>query len=143
MMRYDVRLSGPATRGNRIGAALLRDLLDVLTDSARGALRLRVEGRSSAPGTQPGWLVSTADFEMVGIEPGSTVLVFEARPVSEAAAGAFDQGEFFEAFDPAVGPLTLVQESLAEAMEGNEDGTHSTTLCSIASSSWAGYSAVA
>jgi hypothetical protein len=120
-IRYTIRLEGPATHGRRVSAALLRDLLEFLTEGARGALRLRVEGRSSAPGSAPGWLAAAADFEFVGVESGSTVLVFEARPVAEAAGGALDQGEFFEPLDPADSPFTLLQESLADALSGRLD----------------------
>lgn len=123
LIRYSVRLSGANLQGRRIRGALLRDLLDFLTESARGALRLRAEGRSSAPGVTPSWLQAAADFDFIGIEPGSTILMLEARPLAEASDGALDQGEFFEPLDTADGPITLVQESLSDAVRGDADST--------------------
>ena len=58
MLKYSLRLLGPDARGARIGAGTLRAVLDVLTEGARGALRLRAEGRSAARGTVPEWLAS-------------------------------------------------------------------------------------
>ncbi len=55
MPKYSVRLVG-ANAGARIEGSLLRDLLDVLVEGARRAVRLRVDGRSSAPGSLPSWL---------------------------------------------------------------------------------------
>jgi hypothetical protein len=121
MLRYTLRLHGPFLHGTRISAGLLRDLIDVLTEGARGALRLRVEGRSVARGTPPQWLAAAADFELVAIEAGSTVLVFEAPSLSEVAGAVLEQGDLFQPLDEAVGCLGLVQESLEEATEGHED----------------------
>jgi hypothetical protein len=95
--------------------------MDVLAEGARGALRLRVEGRSSARGTAPHWLVTAADFDLVAIEEGSTLLVFEAQSLSDAAGGALDQGELFQPLDPTAAALTLVQESLDDATKGVRD----------------------
>jgi len=44
----------------------------VVLDATRGSLRLRVEGRSTARGNFPAWLRAATDFEVVGIEAGST-----------------------------------------------------------------------
>lgn len=71
--RYTVRLAGEQARGARIASSVLGELTDLLLDATRGALRQRVEGRSTAPGRVPVWLHRAATFDVVGLEPGSTV----------------------------------------------------------------------
>jgi hypothetical protein len=56
MSLHRLRLSGPGTHGSHVPAALLRDLLDALTDAVEQTVRLRVEGRSRAHGRAPAWL---------------------------------------------------------------------------------------
>ena len=48
MKTAKLRLSGQGLRGTHVSGPLLRDLLDVLVDAPRGAVRLRLEGRGSA-----------------------------------------------------------------------------------------------
>ena len=69
MPTYTIRLSGPGVPGaHRLPAPIVRDLLDAFDRGARGALRLRLEGRSSAPGPTPGWLERAARFDLA-LEP--------------------------------------------------------------------------
>ncbi|MBI4502900.1 MAG: hypothetical protein HY700_17275 [Gemmatimonadetes bacterium] len=121
MIRYTVRLSGPGVHGTRVSAGLLRDLLDVLTEGTRGALRLRVEGRSAARGTVPAWLLSASDFDLVALEEGSTVLVLEGPALAETPGGALKQADLFHDVDWSTGALTLLQESLQDAIEERRD----------------------
>jgi hypothetical protein len=121
MLQYQLRLHGSGIGGTRISAGILRDVLEVLTESARGALRLRVEGRSVAPGTVPQWIAAAADFDFVGLAEGSTVLLLEGRSLAESAPGLFGQGDLFQPIDPTLGSLSLVQESLHDAGTGAKD----------------------
>ena len=121
MLKYSLRLLGPDARGARIGAGTLKAVLDVLTEGARGALRLRAEGRSSARGTVPEWLARAADFDVLGFKPGSTVIELEARTLGEADPGRFGQGDLLLDLDPGESCLGLLQGSLAEALEGMQD----------------------
>lgn len=121
MLKYSLRLLGPEARGARISGRLLRAVLDVLTEGARGALRLRAEGRSTARGTVPSWLVRAADFDVIGFKPGSTVIELEASPLEEVAPERFAQGDFLLELNPADTSLGLLQGSLAEALEGKQD----------------------
>jgi hypothetical protein len=95
--------------------------MEVLTESARGALRLRVEGRSVAPGTVPQWIATAADFDFIGLAEGSTVLLLEARSLAESAPELFGQGDLFHSVDTTLGSLSLVQESLDDASRGVKD----------------------
>lgn len=121
MTKYSLRLLGPEARGARISAGLLKTVLDVLTEGARGAVRLRAEGRSTMRGTVPGWLVRGADFDVLGFRPGSTVVEFEAPVLREAAPERFGQGDLLLELHPEDTALGLFQASLADALEGKED----------------------
>lgn len=121
MLRYSLRLLGPDARGARISASLLRTVLDVLTEGTRGALRLRAEGRSSARGTIPAWLVRAADFDVLGFKPGSIIIEMEAPTLQEASPERFGQGDFLQELDPADTSLGLFQHSLTEALDGRQD----------------------
>lgn len=116
-----IRLSGPPARGVRIDGGLLRDLLDVLVDGCQQAVRLRVEGRSSAQGKAPVWLARAAAFDVVGLSEGSTVLVIEAPSLAEAAPERFSQTELFQFLEPARSSLDLLEESLGDVLAGKPD----------------------
>ena len=92
-----------------------------MLDATRGALRQRVEGRSTARGSLPAWLQAAADFEVVGFEAGSTVLLIEAKPLSEVAPSLFAQRELFEPIDPSDSAFGLMEQTLALAANGRSD----------------------
>jgi len=100
---------------------VLGDLTALLLDATRGALRLRVEGRSTARGSLPSWLGAAAEFEVVGIEGGSTVLVIEAPTLLEAAPGLFGQQALFEPIDAADSAFGVMEQTLRAAVAGRSD----------------------
>jgi hypothetical protein len=116
-----IRISGPGARGVRVEGALLRDLLDVLVDGCQQAVRLRVEGRSTAQGKPPAWVTRAASFDVVGLREGSTVLVVEAQSLAEAAPEHFAQADLFTPVEPARSCLDLLEESLRDALEGKPE----------------------
>lgn len=118
--RHWIRLRGEGAKGRRISGALLRDLLEVLVEGSRGAVRMRVEGRSSAPGPTTGWLADAADFELLPLEEGSTVLPLETHPLAVSAPERFAQLSFLEV-DPNQSGFSLLAQSLDQALRGNED----------------------
>ena len=93
----------------------------MLLDATRGTLRLRVEGRSTARGSLPAWLGAAADFEVVGIEAGSTVLVIEAPALAEAAPALFGQQALFEPIDASDSAFGLMEQTLRAAVDGRSD----------------------
>jgi hypothetical protein len=101
----------------RIDGALLRDLLKVLVDGCQQAVRLRVEGRSTARGKPPAWLERAAAFEVVGLYAGSIVLAVEAPSLAEAAPEHFGQADLFRTVDPTRSCLDLLEESARDAVE--------------------------
>lgn len=121
MITRRIRISGPGARGVRVEGALLRDLLDVLVDGCQQAVRLRVEGRSTAQGKPPAWVTRAASFDVVGLKEGSTVLVVEAPSLAEAVPEQFAQADLFTLVEPARSCLDLLEESLRDVLEGKPE----------------------
>lgn len=117
----DIRVSGPGARGTRVDAGLLRDLLGVLVDGCQQAVRLRVEGRSTAQGTRPAWVERAGSFDVVAVRQGSTLLVVEAPPLEEALPEQFAQADLFSVIEPGRSCLDLFEESARDAIEGRAD----------------------
>jgi hypothetical protein len=118
---WKAHLVGPGTRGARVPAALVRDTFFALVEAVQRALRLRVEGRSSAQGPVPGWIERASAFNLVAVEGGSTTLVLEANPILDALPDK--QLEMFASFDPRCSCLDLLVESLSEAVAGRADSS--------------------
>lgn len=119
--RYIVRLVGEQARGARIAGSVLGEITDVLVDATRGALRQRVEGRSTAPGTVPAWLEAAAEFDVVGLEAGSTVLVIEAKRLLDVAPALFSEEALFEPVDSSETAFDLMEQTFASAAAGRSD----------------------
>lgn len=115
---HRIRITGPAARGVRIDGALLRDLLDVFVVGCQQAVRLNVEGRSTARGKPPAWLEHAATFEVVALHEGSTVLVVEAPSLADAVPEQFGQSDLFRTVDLARSCLDLFEESVRDAIAG-------------------------
>ncbi len=117
MTRRHVRLVGPRAGGERLRAATLRQLLAVLIDGSQRALRLRLQGRSTARGTPPAWIVAATDFE-VRLRSGSTVLEIDAPTLDEAAPDQFAQGSLFSEVDAGRPAIDYLFDSLEAALDG-------------------------
>jgi hypothetical protein len=83
MKSQPITLRGPAARGSTVSGSVLHGLLGVLLEGCQRVVRLIVEGRSTAAGEAPAWLERVIDFDVSGIEAGSTRLVIEASPLRE------------------------------------------------------------
>lgn len=88
----------------------------MIVDGCQQAVRLGVEGRSTAQGKPPAWLERAAAFELVGIREGSTVLIVEAPSLAEAAPDCFGQADLFRAVNPSRSCLDLFEESVRDAV---------------------------
>ena len=121
MPKYFVRLIGTGARGKRVSGPLLRDVLDVLVDGSRKAVRLRFEGRSGGPGPSPRWVGTAAGFELVDLLAGSTVLELEAPMLGDVMANRLAQEELFEEAPREASGLGLFRESLEDALAGRVD----------------------
>jgi hypothetical protein len=102
-----------------VSGGLVRDTFSALVDAVQRAVRLRVEGRSSAQGPIPGWIERASSFDLVAVEGGSTSLVLEAGPVLDALPDR--QVEMFASFDASRSCLDLFVESVSDAAAGRAD----------------------
>ena len=121
MPHYRVSLSGPSIRGARVAGPLLRDVLDVLVEGARRALRLRVEGRSTARGAPPAWLPAGASFDVLALEEGSTVVEIDAPPLGQALAAVLPQHALFEELDGSRTAVDLLVDGLEDVIQERVD----------------------
>lgn len=119
--RLKLKLVGEAMRGARVDGRLLRELLALVEEGTRGAVRLRIEGRSRAPGSAPPWLKRAAAFDLVAIEGGSTEIAFEAMSLARAVPEQLRQVELFGGLDGSRSCLDLLGESLRDAVMAKAD----------------------
>lgn len=120
--QHKIVLHGSGVDRDQISGHLFRDLLNVLVEGAEQALRLRIQGRSTARGTPPTWLRSAADFSLLRPpELDASIALIEARPLFETMPHRFQQGDLFADLDPNQSPIELFEDALEDALEGNED----------------------
>jgi hypothetical protein len=122
MLKYTLVLHGLERRGGGLPGALVRDLLDAVDEGAKGALRLRLEGRSRAGGGfAPSWLVDAAAFEVVDLLHDESGLALRVPTLREALPERFAQEDLFPPADPAESAFGLMGRSLADALSGDAD----------------------
>jgi hypothetical protein len=122
MLEYTLILHGLECRAGGFPGVLLRDLLDALDEGARGAVRLRMEGRSRAKGGfPPAWVVQAAAFDLVSVRPDESTILLTAPTLREAVPGRFAQGDLFPMVEPGDSGLLLMSRSLADALAGEAD----------------------
>ncbi|HSN97240.1 MAG TPA: hypothetical protein VLS89_03045 [Candidatus Nanopelagicales bacterium] len=120
MSKHVIRFSGHAPIPGRARySPFLRYVLDALVDGCQQATRLRLEGRSTAPGTVPAWLEQAASFLVLGIDTDE--LVLDASPLGERIDDKQWRTHAFADVDPARSSLELLEDSLEHAIVGRED----------------------
>jgi hypothetical protein len=118
MITREIRLEGGAAGERQVDAAVLRHTLASVIEGSQQALRIRAEGRSTAPGSLPSWIVAATRLS-VEVAEGSTVLRIEAPSLLEAAPDEFRQQSLFGGLDPMIPAVDLLAESFAAAIEGD------------------------
>lgn len=123
MLNYTLLLHGLNVSGDGLPGALVRDLLDAVDRGAKGAVRLRLEGRSWARGGfPPAWVNEAAAFRIAGFHhQGTPGIELRIPSLAETLPRRFAQEDLFPPFDPADSALTLMGRSLGEALSGNAD----------------------
>ena len=120
---YQLRLEGLAEAQGQIKAQALQRVLVALLKTAERCTRLLATGEGHSKGGKPAWLVRTVDFTITGLTPGSTILEIDAPLISEVAADAFEQKDFWretpEAGDSA---LDLAALAIQEVERGDDSG---------------------
>lgn len=122
MLNYTLLLHGLRDAADGLPGALVRDLLEAVDRGAKGAVRLRLEGRSWARGgPPPAWVNEAATFQVAGFHRGMPGLELRMRTLAEALPGRFAQADLFPHVDPADSALTLMSRSLGDALAGEAD----------------------
>jgi hypothetical protein len=116
-----ITFEGPAARGAVIAADVLVELLDMMLDGSRKAVRLLVEGRSTASGTPPAWLEGAVVFDMTGLEQGSTVVSTSARPLRETLPEHLARIPTLDRTIEAATGLDVWFTGLGDAISGKRD----------------------
>lgn len=123
MQTYTIRLSGPGVAADpqRLPGRLVSDLLEAVDRNAKGAVRLRLEGRSTAGGPVPGWVRRAARFDLVGLLTVGPGVVISAPVLREALAEKFTQETLFADPDADRSAISLMTEGLDAALHGRTD----------------------
>lgn len=121
MPEYKVRLKGIGARNGGMPGPIMRHLIDTIDDGGRGAVRLRLEGRSSGRGVTPAWLEAASAFDVVDFTDSAVGLRLRAPTLREALPDRFRQTELFPKVDPNESAIALLLKSLGDAVRGQED----------------------
>ena len=120
MPDYSVELIGSHREAPGLPATVAYHLIKALYQSAKGAVRLEVEGRSAARGTQPNWLGRVADFS-VDIADEFPGLRVRAPTLGDASPDRFGQGVLFGESIGEMSALSFLFRGLTDALEGRTD----------------------
>ena len=123
--RYQLRLSGLPEPTGQIKAASLCRILDALLQTGERATRLIVTGQSSGRGRKPKWLRASANFTVIGLNSGSTILEIEAPRFRETAYGELSQQELWHD-KPSLDDtsLDMAARAIEEATSAESPGDH-------------------
>lgn len=117
MFTHELRMKGPGAKGLVVDATMLRDVLATLIDGSQRALKIRTQGRSTARGKAPQWILKASDFK-VQVRSGSTVLDIDAPTLLEADPQDFGQTDSFPELDPNLTGLDYFIGSISAALDG-------------------------
>lgn len=82
--KHHITLTDFPVNDGKISFNAIRQVAEMLQTVAGGSLRLVMEGISSKKGPKPKWLEESIDFQLTGIEKGSTRLIAEAPLLKES-----------------------------------------------------------
>jgi len=122
-MIYEVRLAGAEQDNGKIDLQRLAQLALSITEIAKGALQIRLQGFSAERGRKPERITNALKIKLADLKPGSTILELECELFSESLKG--HQGN---AFNPKIlnelpnqTPMSLVIDSFRQALNYNEE----------------------
>lgn len=122
MVSYQLLLHGLRSRDEGIPGPLLRDLLDAVDDSARGAVRLRLAGRSAAGvGQGVEWIERAASFNVVGFTSEVPGIELQAPSLADAVPPDIASRDIAGQLAREESALNLLNVSLGEALAGSAD----------------------
>src|SRR5699024_8698765 len=84
MHKHRIILENFDLEEGKISFSKLHDLQEKLTALAEGAVLSLVQGKSKpGRGKKPDWMREVLDFQLVGLNPGSTILEVEAKEIGQ------------------------------------------------------------
>jgi hypothetical protein len=112
--------------GSKTPPRPLGEILRAIPLAVRQSIRMAFEGRSTARGKHPHWLIAASDIRLVDLSgEDNTILRFEAPTFGEAAPELYEQKELFELGKPAPDDtgFDALGDVLGDLSENNLDST--------------------
>jgi hypothetical protein len=120
--RHDIKLLGPAVQADRISGPLLHELLHVIVEGTQRAVRLLLDGKSRARGTQPAWLRPASQFDVVTPQTaGPGTVRIESRRLSELVPDTAGVRALLAGLGAETTGLDLFEDALEDALAGTAD----------------------
>ncbi len=109
--------------GSRVPMAAVGEVMRVMQPAVRNAVRMAFEGRSSARGNPPGWLMAASDIRFLGLSgDDDSILHFEAPTLGGAAEQLYAQQEFWSTRpDPSSTGIDLFAHVMHDIEKGNRN----------------------
>lgn len=124
MNTHEIRIHGTRL-GRGIPSYAFQHVYNALVDGAEQAVRLHVEGRSTAPAAKPAWLTDCAVFTLVPeLSAAEDTFTFrvEDEPLQDRDPARFGQRELFEdAADHAKSAIELFEDAIEAVGASNVD----------------------
>ncbi len=115
MQSYTISIDSPSlTNKGGFPSLVLRDLTNGLTESSIRAVRLRVDGRSTARGHLPTWIDRVVNYEVR--VPNANTLEITAPSLSEAVPEKFQQQQLFNDLDVSKSAIAFFEDGFQDAL---------------------------
>ena len=122
---YKITISGLKAKKGTIPISILKQVLDAILDSSEKILRLCVEGSSRKRGKVPKWLSEAVDFNLTGLEEGSTVLAFEAPYICDINPSYFAQRKLWiDRITEDDTAISLLKKTIHDISEDNLESVY-------------------
>ena len=123
---YELHLRGLSSADGEITSTDLIRLMKALGNVSKGALSLMTTGKGGGQGSRPRWLDEAAEFSLVGLGRGSTVLNLEAKRFRDTAKQALQPTMFQVSPLPSLDdtPLDVVSRAIREVQTEEPNGDY-------------------
>jgi len=128
-VHYDIRLRGLKTPDGTLSLSALVGISEILVESSQRALRLLMEGVSVKQGKISASLKKCLDFNITGLNKGSTILQLEAPTFAESAPEIVQQLDLWNIpLKPSLKPkdtaISVISKSIHDAIKGNVESEY-------------------
>ncbi len=122
-MIYEIRLAGVEQDDGKIDLQRLAQLAQIISEIAKGALQIRLQGFSIERGRTSERISNALKIKLADLKKGSTILELECETFGETMAG--QQGDVFrpEIIQelPSQTPMSIVIDSFRQALDYKEE----------------------